>query len=67
MPVTAIAICAVLLAAALAFLRPPSFAAAPLARPAAAPPPPSKPAWPHRHRHFWCVCIRSWFGQPEAI
>ena len=63
----AFALCILLVAAALVFLRPPSFAAARTVEPAATPQPPSKPAWPHRHRHFWSACIRAWFGQPEAI
>lgn len=67
MPLTAISICAVLLAAALAFLRPPCFAAAQAAQPATAPPSPANPAWPHRHRHHWSACTRAWFGQPEAL
>lgn len=26
----------------------------------------ARPAWPHHRRHFWAVCVRQWFGQPEA-
>lgn len=63
----AFAICILFIAATLVFQRRPSFAAARNAEPAAAPQSPAKPAWPHRHRHFWSACCRAWFGQPVAI
>lgn len=69
MPLTTIAICALLLAAALAFLRPPCFAAERTPRRATRPrvTPPHKPAWPHHRRHYWAACVRRWFGQPEKV